>query len=173
MNAENSSHSKAGKGLASRPRRSVWPSASNETTSPSSSRASPAARLSARTCAGHSEGSAKRSRNRASAICRGAGRTHDVRHPAGARRRHVGDFRSLHRFNARLSGQALRPRARVHFASRALYRGARLSDLTLILDLPAGAGVERAQSRGTLSRYDAERIETHEALRRLPRNRYR
>ena len=39
-------------------------------------------------------------------------------------------------------------------------------DLTLILDLPAGAGVERAQSRGTLSRYDAERIETHEALRK-------
>jgi dTMP kinase len=39
-------------------------------------------------------------------------------------------------------------------------------DLTLILDLPAGAGVERAQNRGTLSRYDAERIETHEALRK-------
>jgi len=39
-------------------------------------------------------------------------------------------------------------------------------DLTLILDLPADAGVERAQSRGTLSRYDAERIETHEALRK-------
>jgi dTMP kinase len=38
-------------------------------------------------------------------------------------------------------------------------------DLTLILDLPASAGVERAQLRGTLSRYDAERIETHEALR--------
>ncbi len=38
-------------------------------------------------------------------------------------------------------------------------------DLTLILDLPATAGVERAQLRGTLSRYDAERIETHEALR--------
>ncbi len=38
-------------------------------------------------------------------------------------------------------------------------------DLTLILDLPASAGMERAQLRGTLSRYDAERIETHEALR--------
>jgi dTMP kinase len=38
-------------------------------------------------------------------------------------------------------------------------------DLTLILDLPASAGIERAQLRGTLSRYDAERIETHEALR--------
>jgi dTMP kinase len=38
-------------------------------------------------------------------------------------------------------------------------------DLTLILDLPASAGVERAELRGTLSRYDAERIETHEALR--------
>ena len=39
-------------------------------------------------------------------------------------------------------------------------------DLTLILDLPASAGVERAQNRGTLSRYDAERIETHETLRK-------
>lgn len=39
-------------------------------------------------------------------------------------------------------------------------------DLTLILDLPANEGVERAQSRGTLSRYDAERIETHETLRK-------
>lgn len=38
-------------------------------------------------------------------------------------------------------------------------------DLTLILDLPASAGIERAQLRGTLSRYDAERIETHETLR--------
>jgi len=38
-------------------------------------------------------------------------------------------------------------------------------DLTLILDLPADAGLERATNRGTLSRYDAERIETHEALR--------
>lgn len=38
-------------------------------------------------------------------------------------------------------------------------------DLTLILDLPASAGMERAELRGTLSRYDAERIETHEALR--------
>ncbi len=38
-------------------------------------------------------------------------------------------------------------------------------DLTLILDLPPEAGLERAQSRGTLSRYDAERIETHETLR--------
>ena len=34
-----------------------------------------------------------------------------------------------------------------------------------ILDLPAETGLERAASRGTLSRYDAERIETHEALR--------
>ena len=39
-------------------------------------------------------------------------------------------------------------------------------DLTLILDLPTNAGVERAQNRGTLSRYDAERIETHEILRK-------
>ena len=39
-------------------------------------------------------------------------------------------------------------------------------DLTLILDLPAEAGLERASSRGTLSRYDAARIETHETLRR-------
>jgi dTMP kinase len=39
-------------------------------------------------------------------------------------------------------------------------------DLTLVLDLPASSGVERARSRGTLSRYDAERIETHEALRK-------
>ena len=38
-------------------------------------------------------------------------------------------------------------------------------DLTLILDLPAEAGHERAHARGTLSRYDAERIETHETLR--------
>lgn len=38
-------------------------------------------------------------------------------------------------------------------------------DLTLILDLPASAGIERAELRGTLSRYDAERIETHETLR--------
>ncbi|CAA2139987.1 dTMP kinase [Hyphomicrobium sp. ghe19] len=38
-------------------------------------------------------------------------------------------------------------------------------DLTLILDLPASTGIERAQLRGTLSRYDAERIETHETLR--------
>ncbi|MBS0233530.1 MAG: dTMP kinase [Proteobacteria bacterium] len=38
-------------------------------------------------------------------------------------------------------------------------------DLTLILDLPPSAGIERAQLRGTLSRYDAERIETHELLR--------
>jgi dTMP kinase len=38
-------------------------------------------------------------------------------------------------------------------------------NLTLILDLPAEAGLERAASRGTLSRYDAERIETHEKLR--------
>lgn len=39
-------------------------------------------------------------------------------------------------------------------------------DLTLILDLPPEAGMERATSRGTLSRYDAERMETHETLRR-------
>jgi len=39
-------------------------------------------------------------------------------------------------------------------------------DLTLILDLPASEGVERARVRGTLSRYDAERIETHENLRK-------
>lgn len=39
-------------------------------------------------------------------------------------------------------------------------------DLTLILDLPASAGIARAQNRGTLSRYDAERIETHETLRK-------
>ena len=38
-------------------------------------------------------------------------------------------------------------------------------DITLILDLPAEAGLERARGRGTLSRYDAERIETHEILR--------
>ncbi len=38
-------------------------------------------------------------------------------------------------------------------------------DLTLILDLPAEAGHERVHARGTLSRYDAERIETHETLR--------
>jgi dTMP kinase len=44
--------------------------------------------------------------------------------------------------------------------------GADFPDLTLILDLPASAGVERAQNRGTLSRYDAERIETHETLRK-------
>ena len=40
-----------------------------------------------------------------------------------------------------------------------------LPDVTLILDLPAEAGLERATTRGTLSRYDAERIETHEVLR--------
>ena len=40
-----------------------------------------------------------------------------------------------------------------------------LPDLTLILDLPPEAGLQRASSRGTLSRYDAERIETHETLR--------
>lgn len=38
-------------------------------------------------------------------------------------------------------------------------------DLTLILDLPAEEGMARASARGTLSRYDAERIETHETLR--------
>jgi dTMP kinase len=38
-------------------------------------------------------------------------------------------------------------------------------ELTLILDLPPETGLERAASRGTLSRYDAERIETHETLR--------
>ena len=40
-----------------------------------------------------------------------------------------------------------------------------MPDLTLILDLPAEAGLERSANRGTLSRYDAERIETHEILR--------
>lgn len=40
-----------------------------------------------------------------------------------------------------------------------------IPNLTLILDLPPEAGLERAASRGTLSRYDAERIETHETLR--------
>ena len=40
-----------------------------------------------------------------------------------------------------------------------------MPDLTLILALPPEAGLERAASRGTLSRYDAERIETHETLR--------
>ena len=40
-----------------------------------------------------------------------------------------------------------------------------LPDVTLILDLPAEAGLDRAATRGTLSRYDAERIETHEVLR--------
>ena len=40
-----------------------------------------------------------------------------------------------------------------------------MPDMTLILDLPAEAGLERATNRGTLSRYDAERIETHEILR--------
>jgi dTMP kinase len=39
-------------------------------------------------------------------------------------------------------------------------------DLTLILDLPADEGVERARNRGTLSRYDARRVETHERLRK-------
>lgn len=43
--------------------------------------------------------------------------------------------------------------------------GHELPNLTLILDLPPDAGLERAVSRGTLSRYDAERIETHETLR--------
>jgi dTMP kinase len=38
-------------------------------------------------------------------------------------------------------------------------------DLTLILDLPPSEAIERAQLRGTLSRYDAQRIETHELLR--------
>lgn len=38
-------------------------------------------------------------------------------------------------------------------------------DLTVILDLPAKLSQERAGARGTLSRYDAERIETHEQLR--------
>jgi dTMP kinase len=38
-------------------------------------------------------------------------------------------------------------------------------DLTLILDLQPEAGLERASTRGTLSRYDAERIETHVVLR--------
>lgn len=39
-------------------------------------------------------------------------------------------------------------------------------DLTLILDLPASEGIERAKIRGALSRYDAERVETHETLRK-------
>jgi len=43
--------------------------------------------------------------------------------------------------------------------------GHEIPDLTLILDLPPDAGLKRAASRGTLSRYDAERIETHETLR--------
>lgn len=43
--------------------------------------------------------------------------------------------------------------------------GHEFPNLTLILDLPPEAGLERAASRGTLSRYDAERIETHETLR--------
>ena len=43
--------------------------------------------------------------------------------------------------------------------------GHEFPNLTLILDLPPDAGLERAMSRGTLSRYDAERIETHETLR--------
>lgn len=38
-------------------------------------------------------------------------------------------------------------------------------DLTAILDLPAQQALQRAEARGTLSRYDAARIETHEALR--------
>ncbi len=38
-------------------------------------------------------------------------------------------------------------------------------NLTLILDLPADEGMARAETRGTLSRYDAQRIETHELLR--------
>lgn len=43
--------------------------------------------------------------------------------------------------------------------------GTDLPDITLILDLPPEAGLERASTRGTLSRYDAERIETHNTLR--------
>lgn len=43
--------------------------------------------------------------------------------------------------------------------------GHEFPNLTLILDLPPESGLERAASRGTLSRYDAERIETHETLR--------
>lgn len=43
--------------------------------------------------------------------------------------------------------------------------GRDLPELTLMLDLPPEAGLARAAGRGTLSRYDAERIETHEALR--------
>lgn len=39
-------------------------------------------------------------------------------------------------------------------------------ELTLILDVPAAEGIERAKIRGALSRYDAQRIETHETLRR-------
>lgn len=37
--------------------------------------------------------------------------------------------------------------------------------LTLIIDLPAEMSMERANTRGTLSRYDAARLETHQFLR--------
>ncbi|HMN37792.1 MAG TPA: dTMP kinase [Hyphomicrobium sp.] len=37
--------------------------------------------------------------------------------------------------------------------------------LTLIIDLPAEVSMERANTRGTLSRYDAARLETHQFLR--------
>ncbi|MCB1485385.1 MAG: dTMP kinase [Hyphomicrobiaceae bacterium] len=37
--------------------------------------------------------------------------------------------------------------------------------LTLIIDLPPEIAMERANSRGTLSRYDAARLETHQFLR--------
>lgn len=37
--------------------------------------------------------------------------------------------------------------------------------LTLIIDLPAEVSMERASSRGTLSRYDAARLDTHKFLR--------
>ena len=38
-------------------------------------------------------------------------------------------------------------------------------DLTLILDVPAEIGAERARQRGDANRYDSERLETHQLLR--------
>jgi dTMP kinase len=43
--------------------------------------------------------------------------------------------------------------------------GHELPNLTLIIDLPAETSMERAHSRGTLSRYDAARVDTHRFLR--------
>ena len=40
-----------------------------------------------------------------------------------------------------------------------------LPTLTLIIDLPAETSMERAHTRGTLSRYDAARVDTHKFLR--------